>query len=169
VELHYGDVHNVTVQEDISRNMVLNCVDNVSVKLLQSWGSKNITKMQNDPLAAMLSKLLNAERLARKECTIKVSSSTIKRVLEIMNEHHYVGGFDLEENQLTIHLLGKINKCGVIKPRFSTKADGFEKWEKRYLPAKDFGIIIVSTPKGIMTHQQAKEQHTGGTLLAYCY
>ncbi|MAF99263.1 MAG: 30S ribosomal protein S8 [Nanoarchaeota archaeon] len=124
--------------------------------------------MLNDPLAAMLSKLLNAERLARKNCTIIVGSSTIKRVLEIMNEHHYVGGFD-DEGALTVHLLGKINKCGVIKPRFSTKADGFEKWEKRYLPAKDFGIIIVSTPKGIMTHQQAKEQHIGGVLLAYCY
>ncbi|MCH7727682.1 MAG: SUMF1/EgtB/PvdO family nonheme iron enzyme, partial [Planctomycetes bacterium] len=46
---------------------------------------------------------------------------------------------------IELNLLGNMNKCGVIKPRFSTTNETFEKWEKRYLPAKDFGILIVST------------------------
>jgi len=62
-----------------------------------------------------------------------------------------------------------MNNCGVVKPRFSTKCTNFEKWEKRYLPAKDFGIILISTPKGIMTHIEAKEKKLGGRLIAYCY
>jgi len=90
-----------------------------------------------------------------------------------MNEHNYLGAFeeiaDGKGNFLKVNLLGNLNKCGVIKPRFSTKKNAFEKWEKRYLPAKDFGIIIISTPYGIMTHNQAKEKNTGGKLLAYCY
>ena len=45
----------------------------------------------------------------------------------------------------------------------------FEKYEKRFLPAKDFGIIIMTTPQGIMTHIEAKKKSTGGKLLAYCY
>ena len=129
--------------------------------------------MLNDPLAATLTKVLNAEKVGKKEVVVKPSSKMIRKVLEIMNEHRYIGSAEEIEKGLIkilkINLLGNINKCGVIKPRFSTKYNGFEKWEKRYLPATDFGIILVSTPQGIMTHDQAKEKKTGGKLLAYCY
>ena len=66
-------------------------------------------------------------------------------------------------------LEGNINKCGVIKPRHAVKKDEFEKFEKRYLPAKNFGILILTTPEGIMTHHDAKERGIGGRLLAYMY
>jgi small subunit ribosomal protein S8 len=129
--------------------------------------------MLNDPLAAALSKIMNAERKSKKEVLIKPSSRLIKSVLTLMNEHNYIGSFEeIDDGKggfLRVNLLGNLNKCGVIKPRFSTKKDEFEKWEKRYLPAKDFGLIFVSTPQGIVTHNQAKEKNTGGKLLAYCY
>jgi small subunit ribosomal protein S8 len=127
--------------------------------------------MLNDPLAAALNKIVNAENVGKREVLIKSVSKMIKRVLAIMNDNNYVGSFEeVEESKvLKVNLLGNLNRCGVIKPRFSTKKNGFEKWEKRYLPAKDFGLIIVSTPLGIMTHNQAKDKDTGGKLLAYCY
>ncbi len=129
--------------------------------------------MQNDPLAATLAKILNAERVGKREVLIKPASKMIKKILTIMNEHHYIGSFeeidDGKGGVLKINLLGNINKCGVVKPRFSTKKNGYEKWEKRYLPAKDFGLLLVSTPKGVLTHNEAKTQETGGKLLAYCY
>lgn len=129
--------------------------------------------MLNDPLAAALTKVINAERVGKREAVIKPASRMIKRIFTIMNEHNYIGSFEeIDDGKggiLKINLLGNLNKCGVIKPRFSTKRDGFEKWEKRYLPAKDFGIIFVSTPKGVMTHIEAKEKCTGGKLIAYCY
>ena len=129
--------------------------------------------MLNDPLAAELTKVFNAERIGKQEVLLKPASKILKRILTIMNEHRYIGSFEEVEdgkgNVLKVHLLGNINRCGVIKPRFSTKKNEFEKWEKRYLPAKDFGIIVVSTPQGIITHIHAKEKSTGGRLLAYCY
>ncbi len=129
--------------------------------------------MLNDPLAAALAKILNAERVGKREVLIKPASKIIKRVLTLMNEHRYIGAFEEIEdgkgNVLKVSLLGNINKCGVVKPRFSTKKNQYEKWEKRYLPAKDFGIIVVSTPQGVVTHLYAKEKNTGGRLLAYCY
>ncbi|MBS3116180.1 30S ribosomal protein S8 [Candidatus Woesearchaeota archaeon] len=129
--------------------------------------------MLNDPLAAALTKVFNAERIGKQEVLLKPASKILKRILTIMNEHRYIGSFEEVEdgkgNVLKVHLLGNINRCGVIKPRFSTKKNEFEKWEKRYLPAKDFGIIVVSTPQGIITHIHAKEKSTGGRLLAYCY
>lgn len=129
--------------------------------------------MLNDPLAATLAKIINAEKVGKREVVVKPASIIIKRILTIMNENNYIGSFEeidiRKGGTLKVNLLGNINKCGVIKPRFSAKQNAFEKWEKRYLPAKDFGILVVSTPQGVMTHLTAKVNNTGGKLLAYCY
>ena len=129
--------------------------------------------MLNDPLANALSKILNAEKLGRDSCTIKPSSKIIMEVLRIMQDNKFIGEFkETDDNKggiITIQLIGKINKCGVIKPRYSTERDGFERFEKRYLPAKDFGILIISTPQGITTKDDAVKKNSGGVLLAYCY
>ena len=127
----------------------------------------------NDPLAAVLSKILNAEKASKKECLVKPISKNIQKILDIMNKNGYIGDYEVikdgKGDYIKINLIGNLNNCGAIKPRFSTKHNEFEKWEKRYLPAKDFGLIIVTTPKGIMTHLEAKEKDVGGRLLAYCY
>ena len=68
-----------------------------------------------------------------------------------------------------ISLNGRINGCGAIKPRFSVKLKEMERHEARYLPAKDFGILILTTPYGVMNNDAAKEASTGGKLLAYVY
>jgi small subunit ribosomal protein S8 len=129
--------------------------------------------MLHDPLANVLSKIMNAEKISKTICEVKPISSTIKRVLKIMQEKRYIGGFEEVEdgkgNFIRVNLIGQINKCGAIKPRYPIKHDEFEKFEKRYLPAKDFGIILVSTTQGIMTHIEAKEKNIGGALLAYFY
>jgi len=129
--------------------------------------------MLNDPLANVLSKIMNAEKVGIKKIKIKPASKLIKEVLKIMNEEGYAGSFneteDKKGNILTINLLGNINKCNVIKPRYPVKSEDYEKYEKRYLPAKDFGVLIVSTTKGIMTHNQAKEKNLGGKLLVFVY
>ncbi len=129
--------------------------------------------MLNDALANTLSKIMNADKIGQKEVVIKPFSTLIKKVLTVMNEEGYVGTFeekkDSNGNYLVLNLLGNLNKCNVVKPRYAVNLDKFEKFEKRFLPAKEFGILIVTTPKGIITHRQAKEQNTGGKLLAYCY
>ncbi|MCK4522217.1 MAG: 30S ribosomal protein S8 [Nanoarchaeota archaeon] len=129
--------------------------------------------MLNDTLASVLSKILNAEKIGMNECVSKPSSKLIKKVLGIMQDNGYIGDFkeviDSRGNFVKINLIGRMNKCGVIKPRYVVKVVDYEKFEKRYLPAKDFGIIIVSTNKGIMTIKEAKEKKIGGRLLAYCY
>ena len=127
----------------------------------------------NDTLSNALSNILRDEKLGRSESTIKPSSKVIKKVLGIMKENRYVGNFEETKNAkgsiLKLNLLGNINKCGVIKPRYKVKKDQFEKFEERYLLARDMGILIVSTPVGIITHTEAKKKNTGGKLLAYCY
>lgn len=127
----------------------------------------------NDPLANALSKVLNLEHVGKKECTIKPVSKVIKKVLDIMNEEGYIGKYeevdDGRGNFIKLQLLGSINKCGAVKPRFAVTIDNYEKFEQRFLPAKDFGILIITTSQGMMTHYKAKEKKIGGKLLAYCY
>jgi len=129
--------------------------------------------MLNDTLATALSAVLNKEKVGKKECIIRPSSKIIKIILQIMNENDYIGSFEevatQKGNFLKVNLLGNINKCGAIKPRYSVKKEEYEKFEKRYLPAKGFGIILMSTSKGIMTHTEAKKKNVGGKLIAYCY
>ncbi len=127
----------------------------------------------NDPLANVLSHIQNYEQTGKKQIITKQYSKLITRVLDIMNQQGYIGGYevinDSKGNMIKINLIGAINKCNVIKPRFQINKDEFEKYEKRYLPSKDFGIIIISTNQGLMTHKEAKEKRLGGTLISYCY
>ena len=127
----------------------------------------------NDPLANALSNIWNAEKVGKKECIISPSSIFIEDTLKILKSHNYIKDFKVVEGakkkDLVISLSGKINKCTVIKPRYNVKLSDYEKFEKRYLPGKDFGIIIVSTSKGMMTHIESKDKKLGGRLIAYCY
>lgn|SRR3989338_6060101 len=127
----------------------------------------------NDPLANMYSQVLNGERRGKETCLIKPASKLIKENLKILEDNGYIRVVkeveDGKGNVIEIKLTGNINKCGVIKPRHAIRKDNYEKFERRFLPAKDFGLLIVSTSKGLLTHVNAKKQNMGGKLIAYCY
>jgi small subunit ribosomal protein S8 len=126
-----------------------------------------------DPLADAMSNIYNSELVGKPEVVVAPASSLIERVLQVMQSRGYVGEFeridDGKAGRFRIQLMGRTNKCGVIKPRYPVKRDGFEKYEKRFLPAFNYGILIVTTPNGVMTHVDAKKEGIGGRLLAYVY
>ncbi|MBS3176143.1 30S ribosomal protein S8 [Candidatus Woesearchaeota archaeon] len=129
--------------------------------------------MLNDPLANALSNILNHEKIGRDAVLINPLSGVVAKVLDILNQEGYVGKYEIvsegKGKLIKLHLLGHINKCGVIKPRFGVKKGEFERFEKRFLPARNIGIMLISTPKGIMTHSEAKKKGQGGKLICYCY
>jgi len=129
--------------------------------------------MLNDTLANALSKMKNAERVGKDKITILPVSKIVIEVLKILKEEKYITDFkeqkDMRGGTVSVTLAKQINNIGVIKPRFSVSLEDFEKFEKRYLPAKEFGRLIISTPKGIITHLKARDLKTGGVLLAYVY
>ncbi len=128
--------------------------------------------MRHDLLSDVLFILNTAEDNGKRECAVLVSN-TIKNVLDVMQKYGYINGYELSgegnEKKYIVELSGKINKTRAIRPRLSVKKDGYEDIEKRYLPAKDIGILIISTPKGVMSQKEAMEMDTGGKLLAYVY
>lgn len=126
-----------------------------------------------DPLADALSNLKNSENAGILTCVIKPASKLIGKVLRVMQEYGYIGEFEFVDDgksgKFKVKLLGKLNNCGVITPRYPVGKRDFEKFEKRYLPATGFGVLAVSTPRGVMSHYEAKEKGIGGRLLAFVY
>ncbi|ABR56975.1 30S ribosomal protein S8 [Methanococcus aeolicus] len=126
-----------------------------------------------DPLANALNHLSNCERVGKDVAYVQPASKLIGRVFKVMQDKGYMGNFEyIEDGKAGIYkveLTGHINKCGAVRPRYAVKKTEFEKFEKRYLPAKGFGLLIVSTPKGLMTHDEAKSNGLGGRLISYIY
>lgn len=127
----------------------------------------------NDTLANAYSQMLNAEKYGKTTCKVKPVSQFLRQNLKILQEHHYIGSMkEIDTSRgkiIEVTLTGNINDCNVIKPRHAVTKEKYEKFEKRFLPAKDFGILLVSTSKGLMTHGEAKKHSLGGKLIAYCY
>ncbi len=129
--------------------------------------------MSVDTLSNAMITIKNAEMVGKKSCEIKPASKLIGNVLRVMKDYGYIKGFEYVEDhrggKFIVELAGRINDCGSIRPRFSAKVTEYEKFEKRYLPARDFGILIVSTTEGVMSQREARERRLGGVLLAYVY
>jgi len=126
-----------------------------------------------DTLANGLIIVMNNELRRQRECVISPASKLLGRVLRVMQLSGYIGEFEFVDDgrsgKFKVQLLGRVNKCSAIKPRFSVRADEFELWEKEFLPARDVGLLVVSTPQGVLSHREAKEKKIGGRLLAFVY
>ena len=129
--------------------------------------------MLNDPLANALSLMKNAENKGKGTCVIQPSSKLIGGVLNLLKDKGYISEFEFvndgKAGVFQVKLKGNINNCGVIKPRYPIKRDELDKWESRYLPAQHFGLLILTTTKGIVSQDEAKQNGVGGKLLAYVY
>ena len=126
-----------------------------------------------DPLANALSTISNNERRHKRECLVWPASKLMGQVLRVMQKNGYIGEFeyidDGRSGKFRIQLLGRINSCAVVKPRYSVKSARIEDWEKRFLPSKEVGLLIVSSPGEVISQRDAKERKVGGRLLAYVY
>ncbi|MBU0898835.1 MAG: 30S ribosomal protein S8 [Nanoarchaeota archaeon] len=128
--------------------------------------------MRHDLVADMFCGIKNAEMIGKKDC-LTPSSKVIESVLDIMKKQNYIGDFtkikDGKGDKIKVNLIGNINDCNIIKPRFAVKKNEFFTWEKKYLPANNVGILILTTSKGIMDQKEAKVKDTGGRLIGFVY
>ncbi|MEM0129495.1 MAG: 30S ribosomal protein S8 [Thermoplasmata archaeon] len=129
--------------------------------------------MHQDLLNDALVALRHADRGGKAQVSIEPTSRLLGEVLRILREHRYIADFSFSENgrggRYDVTLARRINHCGVIKPRLAVPYRELERFESRYLPAQDFGLLVVSTHRGILTHREARDQKIGGKLLAYVY
>ncbi|GAA94412.1 uncharacterized protein L969DRAFT_96344 [Mixia osmundae IAM 14324] len=120
-----------------------------------------------------LNNINNAERRGKRQVIIRPSSKVIVRFLTVMQKHGYIEEFeevdDHRSGKLVIQLNGRINKCGVISPRFNVQLGQIENWVALLLPARSFGYIILTTSAGIMDHEEARRKHVAGKVIGYVY
>lgn len=125
-----------------------------------------------DILANALNVIRVHKNAGKNECKVLASNFT-GEVLKILQKEGYIDEFtEVSEGPTRYFIIkgiGPINYCGVIKPRFPVKYSEIGKVEEQYLPSKDFGIIIITTPKGIVTNKEIRSLKTGGRLVAYVY
>ena len=124
-----------------------------------------------DNVAYLLNDIINCKKVNKDVTVAMPVSKLMLEVLRIMKNQGYVKDYKVEQEKFkkVIIEIGKVNECKAIKPRFYVKKDSYDKYVQRFLPARGFGILIVSTNQGLMTHQDAMEKGLGGSLVAYCF
>lgn len=126
--------------------------------------------MAQDIVADALNMMKNAKKAGKEEIEIKKISNLLIEILKIMKQKDAIKKYKINPKEKSIEVtLGEISECKSIKPRFTVKKEQIDKYQRRYLPARGVGTIIVSTNKGLMTHEEALNEGIGGCLLAYFY
>ncbi|KAI1828340.1 40S ribosomal protein S22 [Xylaria intraflava] len=127
------------------------------------------TSVLNDALNA----INNAEKTGKRQVLIRPSSKVIVKFLTVMQKKGYIGEFeevdDHRSGKIVVQLIGRINKTGVISPRYNIHLSRLEEWVVKLLPSRQFGHVILTTSAGIMDHEEARRRHVSGKVLGFFY
>ncbi|KAI0542667.1 40S ribosomal protein S22-like protein [Xylaria digitata] len=124
-------------------------------------------------LSDAMNSINNADRMGKRQVLIRPASKVTVEFLNIMQKNGYIGEFEIVDDhrsgKIVVQLTGRLNKCGVISPRYNVKISQMEKWVTKLLPARQFGHIVLTTSAGVMDHNTARRKHVSGKILGFFY
>merc|ERR1719213_1234032 len=126
-----------------------------------------------DTLRDCLNNMVNAEKAGHRQILIRPASKVVVKFLQVMQKQGYIGEFEIVDDhrsgKIVVDLIGRINKCGVINPRYNVELPNIEQICSDVLPSRQFGHIVLTTPYGMMDHAEAKRKHTGGKVIGFFF
>ena len=128
--------------------------------------------MSQDIVSDALNIIMNAKRIEKNEVEIKKISKVVVSLFEMMKKNRHID-FEVVDcgdgkPKAVVKIL-KLNKCRSIKPRYNVKFGDINKYLRRFLPSRNFGTMVISTNKGLMSDEEAIQNKIGGSLIAYFY
>jgi small subunit ribosomal protein S8 len=123
--------------------------------------------MSQDIVSDALNEIMNAKRARKTNVIIKKHSKLLRKILDIAKDRGYLE-YEINGKELKIEIK-ELNEIKSIKPRHTVSVNKIDYYIRRFLPARDFGFLIVSTNQGIMISNDAINKNLGGCLIAYVY
>lgn len=123
--------------------------------------------MVTDPIADLLVRIQNAMKVGKESVAIPNSKMT-RAVAEVLSREGYVGAIDAKKGRLfSVSLPYKNGRAGVMGAKRISKPS-----RRMYMGVRDIkpvkhghGLLVLSTPQGIMTGKEAREKRVGGEVL----
>ncbi|MBA0622262.1 hypothetical protein Godav_007821 [Gossypium davidsonii] len=83
----------------------------------------------------------------------------------------YIKNFEVHDphrvGRITVDLQGRVNDCRALTYRQDIKAKDIEKYKTLKLPTRQWGYVVISTPDGVLDHEEAIRRNVGGQVLGY--
>ena len=137
--------------------------------VLSGFGQSFRKMVRTSVLADALKTITNAERAGKRQVLIRPASKVIIQFLQVMMRRGYIGEFEVIDDhrsgKVVVNLLGRLNKCVAICPRFDIQLSELEIWESKLLPSRQFGYVVLTTSHGILDHEDARKKNAGGKIL----
>ncbi|KAE8722010.1 40S ribosomal protein S15a-5 [Hibiscus syriacus] len=120
-------------------------------------------RILNDALRS----IVNAEKRGKASVELKPISTVISSFLNIMKNQGYIKNFEVHDphrvGRITVELQGRVNDCRALTYRQDIKAKDIEKYKTVKLPTRQWGYVVISTPDGVLDHEEAIRRNVDDT------
>ncbi|KAF0917570.1 hypothetical protein E2562_020945 [Oryza meyeriana var. granulata] len=122
-------------------------------------------RILNDALRTMV----NAERRGMATALLQPISGVMVSFLNIMKHRGYIKKFEVMDphrvGKINVELHGRIKDCKALTYRQDIRAKEIEQYRIRMLPTRQWGYVVITTPNGVLDHEEAIRQNVGGQVL----
>ncbi|CAI0628454.1 unnamed protein product [Linum tenue] len=124
-------------------------------------------RILNDALRA----IVNAEKRGKASVELKPISTVMSSFLKIMKDRGYIKNYQLFDphrvGRISVELQGRVRDCKALTYRQDIKAKDIETYTKQTLPTRQWGYVVITTPDGVLDHEEAIKRNVGGQVLGY--